>query len=512
MAVEDSLVCSACRYQVPRNIASCPNCGTWLGLIESEHGSEDSEPDETSAIPEVPYPDTTESGAGQKLKRQDTAIGKLIYADDETLCSHCGSVHSLEAQFCPKTGKLIRDDDASKLCDTITADRHFHTQFDLHHRKKTLWFIGIVIVLLLFVSIAIAGGRYSKQIGVLQVDPSPSHTSVVLNIQVSEQTSTSTISSFPVTYLSPSATLTTTALSSKTLVPSKSPTPSPNPTLGIGSTIISSHDGMELVYVPGGEFLIGLNDSDVAEFLKICPSCDTWSLRDQRPQKEIYLDSYWIDRTEVTIAQFAEFVAATGYTTTAEQKGMSYVMIRGNADFIYIDDADWRHPSGSGSEIVDKGDYPVTQISWDDAVAYCDWVGRRLPTEAEWEKAARGVAGWLYPWGNTGPNDDLLNYNFSNAGPIQVGSFPGGASPYSVYDMAGNVWEWVADFYSEYFYQTMPDRNPEGPDSGDGHPLRGGSWASERGPFMMYTLSTFRLWNYPYIRSNVIGFRCASSN
>ena len=305
-----------------------------------------------------------------------------------------------------------------------------------------------------------------------------------------------------------SITSTPTVFPSYTSSPTNTPLPSPTATLGIGSTQIHPVDEMELVYVPAGYFLMGISDENISQILAICPSCDASSFKSQKPQKQVYLNAYWIDRTEVTNAQFALFVSETGYRTTAEEKGMSYVMIRGNADFVYIDGADWRHPFGSGSEIFDKGDYPVTQISWYDAVAYCKWAGRRLPTEAEWEKAARGTSGRLFPWGNTDPNDDLLNYNFNYAGPVKVGSFPDGISPYGTMDMAGNLLEWVYDFYDSTYYEIMPESNPTGPSSGDSHPLRGGSWDSMRGPFLRYTLSSFRIWNYPYIRSNVIGFRC----
>jgi formylglycine-generating enzyme required for sulfatase activity len=268
---------------------------------------------------------------------------------------------------------------------------------------------------------------------------------------------------------------------------------------------------MVQMYVPAGEFLLGASSDDIARLLLLCPSCDPASLRDQSPQRRIYLESYWIDRTEVTNAQFAQFVAQTGYVTTAEQMRKSYVLDPRTGEFRYLDGADWRHPRGPASDIRGRDQYPVTQISWDDAVAYCAWAGRRLPTEAEWEKAARGTDGRLFPWGNELPDERLLNFNVNIGDVVPVGSYPEGASPYGALDMAGSLWEWVADYYSETYYGEALDRNPTGPSTGEGHTFRGGSWASEAQTELVYVTTTFRLWNFPYIRSDVLGFRCATS-
>jgi formylglycine-generating enzyme required for sulfatase activity len=233
---------------------------------------------------------------------------------------------------------------------------------------------------------------------------------------------------------------------------------------------------------------------------------------DELPQRQIHLDEFWIDQTEVTNAQFAQFVAVTGYVTSAEQgtHQTSYVFDAGIADFKYNSSADWKHPHGSASNIAGLDDTAVTQVSWEDAEAYCAWAGRRLPTEAEWEKAARGTDGRLFVWGNQPPNSRLLNFNLTSTGPQPVGSFPAGISQHGSYDMAGNVWEWVSDFYGEEYYESAPDRNPSGPTAGEGYVFRGGSWASEYKDMYLVT-TTARLWNYSYVSSDVLGIRCATS-
>jgi formylglycine-generating enzyme required for sulfatase activity len=279
--------------------------------------------------------------------------------------------------------------------------------------------------------------------------------------------------------------------------------------INAGDTMVSTIDDMIMVYVPAGKFLRGLTGEDITDLSLLCPECDPYLYSDQTPQREINLDSFWIDKTEVTNAQFAKFVSETGYVTTAEQKRQSYVMDPDKDDFVYVDDADWRHPTGLSSTILGYENYPVRQMSREDAIAYCTWAGRRLPTEAEWEKAARGTDGRWFPWGNDPPDKNFLNFNYNQNGPAPVGSYLNGASPYGVLDMSGNLWEWMADFYDESYYRDAPDDNPKGPNTGEGYTLRGGSWASGYRHYMAFVTTTYRMWNTPYIRSDVIGFRCA---
>ncbi len=287
------------------------------------------------------------------------------------------------------------------------------------------------------------------------------------------------------------------------VAPTLQETETPNP---------SPIDGAEMVFIAAGEFLRGASPDDIAELRDMCSNCPLDQLEDAQPQATIYLDAFWLDKTEVTNAQFSRFIDEAGYLTTAQRTdNYSYVQNPGLRDFVYVGDADWQHPQGGISSIIGQDERAVTQISWQDAYAYCEWAGKRLPTEAEWEKAARGDDGRIFPWGNNPPDTDFLNFDFSPGTIVSVGRYPDGASPYGVLDMSGNVWEWVADYYTEDYYGDAPDANPQGPSNGEGRVMRGGSWASEYDPYLLFVTTFYRLWNYDYISSDVLGFRCASS-
>lgn len=243
-------------------------------------------------------------------------------------------------------------------------------------------------------------------------------------------------SSLQVNVLTPTSIPTDTLINTPIPTPTEVPTVAAAPDLGIGSTMVSDKDGMVLQYVPEGEFLMGSVASDVE------------AKDDEKPQHTIQLDAYWIDKTEVTNAQYRKCVEARG----CEQ------------------------PGGSAYNDGGKANHPVVNVSWKEANAYCAWAKRRLPTEAEWEKGARGTDGRRYPWGNGDPNATLANFAMNVKGTRPVGSYEAGASPYGALDMAGNVWEWVQDWYHSEYYRNAPRSNPQGPERGDWRVLRGGSW------------------------------------
>lgn len=255
-----------------------------------------------------------------------------------------------------------------------------------------------------------------------------------------------------------------------------------------GNTLIAEKDGMTLVFVPAGEFEMGSENGD----------------DDESPVHTVFLDEFWIDQTEVTNAMFALFMEDTNYTTVAEGVGKSYIYQ--NADWELVWGADWQHPGGPETDLDELDLHPVLHMSWLDASAYCAWTNRRLPTAAEWEKAARGVDGRRYPWGQQ-INSDYLNYDSNLSETMPVGSYPSSASPYDALDMAGNVWEWVADWYVSDYYQNSPLENPLGPESGQFRELRGGSWGNSA----YNTRASDRNFNAPGFTFIVNGFRCAAS-
>jgi formylglycine-generating enzyme required for sulfatase activity len=262
-------------------------------------------------------------------------------------------------------------------------------------------------------------------------------------------------------------------------VPTKTPTKAPptvtntppptfTPTPGIGSTKASEKDGMVMVFVPVGEFSMG---------------SDSYS--NEQPIHQVNLDAFWIDQTEVTNAMYAKCVDEN---QCDPPKYLS---------------------SGNRSDYFDNPEfdtYPVLYVDWNMANAYCFWVGRRLPTEAEWEKAARGADGLTYPWGNTSPNNTLLNYNQNVGDTTEVGKHPAGASPYGAYDMAGNELEWVSSLYQPYPYLAGDGR--EDLSASGSRVLRGGAWYSSDDDVR----SAFRLGFDPTVAGISFGFRCALSH
>ncbi len=193
---------------------------------------------------------------------------------------------------------------------------------------------------------------------------------------------------------------------------------------------IHAQTSIELIRIPAGPFLYGSTDDNELAF------------KDQKPQRVVDLPEFWIGRTPITNAQFARFVAATDYRTSTQLRGGQWAQL-GNEKGSEILGIDWQHPQGPGSSLAGKDDHPVTFISWYDAQAFCDWARLALPQQEQWEKAARGTDGRLWPWGNEPPTEERCNFDSFDTTPVGLFS-PQGDSPYGCVDMIGNVWEWTA--------------------------------------------------------------------
>jgi len=249
---------------------------------------------------------------------------------------------------------------------------------------------------------------------------------------------------------------------------------------------------MMLLNIPAGNFLMGSSDADISNYLKLFSgSLRSW-FTDEQPQHTVYLDAFWIDQTDVTNAQYAKCVAAKFCRAPANISSGRRNAYYGNSGF---------------------ADYPMVNVDWNMAKAYCEWAGRKLPTEAEWEKAARGTDGRIFPWGSE-VDCNKANYRDCVGDTSRVGSYPAGASPYGALDMAGNVSEWVADWYDSAYYWfnnaysgIRTSSNPTGPDYGQSKVLRGGNWDY----FSDGMRTASRADNDPTFAESDIGFRCAVS-
>lgn len=258
-------------------------------------------------------------------------------------------------------------------------------------------------------------------------------------------------------------------------IPSPLTTPTPAGPI-LGDTWTRPADGMVMVYVPAGEFEMGSMEGD----------------SDEQPVHTVVLDGFWIDHTEVTNAQFTAFLNEQGNQWELD---LTWLELEDEDCLIEQEGGEYRPKSG-------YADHPVVEISWCGAVAYCEWAGSRLPTEAEWEYAARGPDGHIYPWGNDAPTCELAQFNKCSWSTVLGGSLPAGASWCDALDMAGNVWEWVTDWYGSY--PSRQQVNPMGPSSGEYRVLRGGSWFSE--PYAVR--GAVRRMRSPSDSSSEGGFRC----
>ena len=233
--------------------------------------------------------------------------------------------------------------------------------------------------------------------------------------------------------------------------------------------------GIELCLVPAGDFVMGRPEHEGYD--------------SEHPEHVIYLDPYYIARYPVTNEQYARFVQETGHRVPYDPLEQS---------------CNWNPDSQTPPRGKEK--HPVVNVSWEDATTYCEWASLRLPSEAEWEKAARGPDGRSYPWGHEDPTATLCNFDRNLEGTTPVGHYsPHGDSPYGCADLVGNVWEWVNDWYQDDYYRRSPSENPTGPSSGEYRVLRGGSWVS----FPHNAHGASRDGASPANTCDFLGFRCA---
>ena len=315
--------------------------------------------------------------------------------------------------------------------------------------KVWIWVLGAISLCCICLVLVIAIYFGAKQFGVDIPNPFATKTPTATLTFTPTMTFTPTLTSTSTPTFTPTATLETVE------------------TLGVGSWRIREIDSMAEMYVPEGNFIMGSENGD----------------SDESPVHTVWLGSYWIDQTEVSNWQYGLCVDAGACNLPQQTDSVTRSSYFFNPTY---------------------QDYPVIWVTWDDAHDYCEWVGGYLPTEAEWEKAARGPNGNIYPWGNSDPTADLANYDNIIGDTTRVDDYLDGASYYGVLNMAGNVYEWVYDYYSATYYSSSPTENPFGPDTGDMFVLKSASFNTDA-----YLIRSANRGRYaPDTTGDDDGFRC----
>ncbi len=365
----------------------------------------------------------------------------------------------------------------------VTPDKKGEKRFASAMLHIPVWAggIGLFIIIVLFILILSISGKNRSLYKGIRMTATQQWIEGGLTLTRSAQNERRTATQAALPTLTPTPT--------STKIPA-SPTPLPTeiPTLKAGSSQISPVDGMTMLFVPSGSFKMGYEGGDAQN----------------KPVHEVFLDSFWIDQTEISLSMYSLCVSAGKCTEPIAKNSTNVRTYYGDPDF---------------------NNFPVINVSWFQAKDYCEWAGRQLPTEAQWEKAARGDDGRLYPWGDK-LIDDLGNFTPMANGYRPVGSYPGGASPYGILQMSGNAYEWVADWFDKGFYQISGDSvNPTGPDKGSLRSVRGGlfrkidkpeggiscGFCGIQGRYyrMINIQSGYRMSMKPDGVSPLIGFRCA---
>lgn len=335
------------------------------------------------------------------------------------------------------------------------------------HRKETFLFLGGGFLFFVF----LFGGIILLRTGIIgpalpTVTPTKDVNQVIGEMHA-------TITSKALATVQFNALLTSTSIALTASAPTSTHTPYPTTEPSSGATRLMPADGMTEVYIPSGSFLMGAVDSlETAE-------------AQEKPQHTVYLNGFWMDQTEVTQGMYKLCISAGKCPDISQEQD----------------------PIANFST-VENDNHPVVNITWDQARNYCEQAGRRLPTEAEWEKAARGTDGRTYPWGETYVDGNLALYGKAFNGTRPVDGYKSGASPYGLLDMIGNASEWVLDSYSETYYSVSSAQNPTGPENDDPKVFRGSSWKDD--------VSLIRISRRSFAnrdsKENDRGFRCASAN
>ena len=370
-------------------------------------------------------------------------------------------------------------------------------------RSRSLVFLLVAIVLLTIsiLTFTLAGNSpISQQVAGFLGVATPTATAVPATstppmeaLALLEPTATPTHTPTHTPSPTPTETPTATPTATSTSTPTATATPDRYP-----STFVREQDGMEMVLIPAGTFLMGAAEEDFS------------AAPDERPSHEVTLPQFYIDRYEVTVEQYAAFLNRIGsYERACEGVDCAWPQeLAGYTSYLSQQDI------GDGSlqffAATGYANYPINHVSWYGAQLYCESVGARLPTEAEWEYAARGTDGRIYPWGNITPDPagDLAVFqsdSYENMKPVDA--LPNGVSPFGLYSMAGSLWEWTGDWYDENYYEESESMDPTGPETGFARVIRGGAW-----PFNNQAnriRSTNRNSLSPDFISSAVGFRCA---
>ncbi len=403
----------------------------------------------TVIFPAITFDKPTETLIGSETLDRKTVLNVITETSNDTLVENTQTEVGDPDLFWPATepGEV-----------TKVGNRRIYNWFG---RIKNWRFVGFVCLLMIGV---LFGVIWISKGGIASIFPP----SAIIATEMTKLTlilgENPTASTIPM--VSPKHLITDTPIPIALPLFTSTPTSFATPQLVIGSTITREKDGMVMGYVPAGSFTMGSSYYDDAH--------------------QVTLSAFWIDQTEVTNGEYGLCIRAGTCQPPLTTKSWSHDNYYGNSQF---------------------ANYPVIYVSWEKAKIYCEWAGARLPTEAEWEKAARGTDERTYPWGE-GLDHSYANYDSGGGDTKQVGSYKSGVSPYGAFDMAGNVWEWVNDWYDSRYYTNSPISDPNGPSTGSMKVIRGGAWGYIDG----YPRSDNRYSCPPGCEYPALGFRCAGSN